>query len=130
MRKQNKKNLRQRAGRLHISVNNIVKYGIALEYVGSLSKGAGEVEAKSDGSYDLDINFIIKTNDSAKEVREIIYDALKRNLRDHETILNKTRVIRIVVDRDGYKYNFDIAIKNLETSKVATKSDGGYQWMK
>ncbi len=97
--------------RLHISVNKIVKYGILLVHQGSLKKGAGIPKIHKNNEIDLDVDFVIKTNDSAQKVRQTIFEAIKNNLRDHETPTNKKRVIRVSVNKTGYLYHYDICIK-------------------
>lgn len=130
MKLQSKKNLRQRMNRLHLSINNIVDYSVAIEHTGSLKKGNGEPKTRKDGSYDLDINFVIKSNVSPKVIREDILHAIKRNLREHETIEELKRVIRINVEKGGVKYNFDIAIKKYGTEEIIINNVGGFTWGK
>ncbi len=125
---QNKKNLRQRMNRLHISVNKIVEYGIHLSHQGSLKKGSGAPKIYANNEIDLDVDFIIKTNDSAKQVRQTIYKAIKENLRDNEFLSNKTRVIRVSVSRDGYTYHYDICIKNFD-GKAAQLNGNDIKWV-
>ena len=129
---QNKKNLRQRIHRLHLRVNSLVKYGVGIETVGSLKKGSGPLKNSHNNEYDLDVNFTVKTNDSAKSVRNEILSALKKSIRNHEQIMEKSRVIRITVNKNGYTYHYDIAIKNLNNDEIIifdhkTKE---YKWKK
>lgn len=128
MKLQSKKNLRQRMNRMHLSVNDIVEYPLAIEHVGSLKQGNGVPKQRKDGTYDLDVNFVIKSTVDPKVIRTKILEAITRNLREHESIKEMERVIRINVDKGGVKYNYDIAIKKYGTDKVICKDKGNFKW--
>lgn len=124
---QNKKNLRQRMNTLHLAVNKRINYGINLVHRGSLARGSGPLLAGRSGTYDLDVDFVIKTNDRADIVRDEIKNAIKINIRQHEILIDKERVICILVNENGYTYNFDIAIKN-DKGQIALKTEKGVIW--
>ena len=124
-----KKKLRQRIGKLHLSVNKMVQCGIALEYVGSMKKGEGEIKG-SNKTFNLDVNFIIKTTETAETIRESIYKAISTNLMEREKTLNTETAIVINFDYEGYSYNYIITIKKLLTGEVASYDNGVYKWKK
>ena len=124
-----KKKLRQRIGKLHLSVNKMVQCGIALEYVGSMKKGEGKIKCVNK-TFNLDINFVIKTAETAETIRGSIYNAVSMNLMEREKISNTKKGIVIEFVYEEYIYNYIIVIKKMSTDEIASYDNGVYEWKK
>lgn len=119
LNKQTKKNLRNRFLKLHKSINEKSKYNIGFQFLGSLAKGSGPVIIKKGekSNYDLDADFIIKTDDSDDAIVKDVLRWIGESIRGFEKLELRDEVVRINVDRDGYHYHFDIAIKRYSSEK-------------
>ena len=134
MRKQGKKNLRERMNRLFKDMALKSNVPLKIVFRGSLSKGGGEPKIDANGFYDLDVDIVAKFTGGAQETYQYMMSLIKPNLRAQETIKRSNRVITITVNESGYSYKYDICIKkfagrnNELTQTIIKDKNGNINW--
>lgn len=136
IRKQSKKNLRERMNRLFKDMALKSKIPLKIVFRGSLAKRGGEVTIDDEGFYDLDVDIVAKFPWDAQETYQYVMSLMSKNIRAHENVKRSSRVITITVNESGYMYKYDICIKkfagsnNELTQTIVKDIYGNFNWSK